>query len=330
MGTQSNSGDIAAAQERDRQNLIKGGLAQINSIFSGGTYGVNPATGFSRRNMGQLYDPSGFAIGTATTSNDPEFAYWLKTHPGVTKATTNRSALGNAFYHMGQVGAPGSQAVGAFGGLNPFNPFGFGESRKTYSPNDVRALYGKWLDRTGQLFTGTATSPGFGPDFYNKRTQDYINYALPQEQEQAKSAQDQLTFKLANQGLTGSTAGDTLNLSLLNEINRQATGVASTGVQQAQDLQRQIEQQRSNLVSQLEASADPASASQQALATAASYSAPSVFQPIGNLFGNWANTYLASQIPTTNPSLLPYLYGLGSTRTSSPSFMPSNTVQGGS
>lgn len=328
MGTQSsNSGNIALAQERDRQNLIRGGLSQINAIFGGGTYGVNPATGFNRRNMGQLYDPSGFAIGTATTANDPEFATWLKTHPNVGKAATTRSGIGNVLYHMGQVGAPGSSDVGAFGGLNPFNPFGFGEKTKTLSPNDIRALYGQWLGKEGELFTGTATSPGFGKDFYDKRTQDYLNFAMPQLQEQASQAEKNLTFKLANQGLTESGAADTLNLSLLNEINRQASGVASTGVQQAQDLQKQIEQQRSNLISQLEASADPGSATSQALSTAAQFSAPSVFQPVGNMFGNWANTYLASQVPQTNPSLLPYLYGLGSTRSGSGSFIPGNTLQ---
>lgn len=327
MGTpSSNSGDIAQAQERDRQNLIKGGLSQINAIFGGGTYGVNPAAGFARRNMGQLYDPSGNLISTATSANDPEFATWLKTHPGVTEAATTRSGLGNALYHMGGVGAPGSQAVGAFGGLNPFNPFGFGEDRKTLTPNDIRALYGKWLGREGELFTGTATSPGFGDNFYKQRTQDYINYAMPQLADQARQAQKNLTFRLADQGLTQSGAADTLNTSLLNEINRQAAGVASTGVQQAQDLQKQIEQQRSNLISQLETSADPGSATSQALSTAAGFSAPSVYQPIGSLFSNWANTYLASQVPTTNPSLFPYLYGLGSTR-SGGSILPSNTTQ---
>lgn len=329
MGTpSSNAGNIAQQQERDRQNLIKGGLSQINAIFSGGTYGINPLTGgFSRQNMGQYYDPSGNLISTATSANDPEFATWLQTHPNVTKAATQRSGFGNLQYHAGQIGAPGAQSLGAFGGLNPFNPFGFGESTKTLSPDDIRALYGKWLGSEGELFTGTAKSPGFGPDFYKQRTQDYINFAMPQLQEQAGQTERNLAFKLQNQGLDQSSIGDTLNLSLLNEINRQAAGVGSTGIQQAQDLQKQIEGQRSNLISQLETSADPGSATSQALSTAAQFSAPSVYQPIGNLFGNWGNTYLASQVPTTNPSLFPYLYGLGSSRLGSPALIPQNSTQ---
>jgi hypothetical protein len=331
MGTpSSNSGDIAKRQEQNRRGLIRGGLSQINSIYGGGAYGVNPASSWDRKNQAGLYTPGGASFATLTPDN-AEFMGWLKDRPQVLNTyrgsgPTQRDSLGNILYHSGQTGGLAS----VLGGFNIFNPFGVGEERKTYSLEDIKGLYGKWLGNQGQLFTGTTTSPGFGGDFYKKRTQDYINYAMPQLQEQAGSAQKNLAFKLQNQGLGESGTADALNLSLLNEINRQASGVASTGVGQAQDLQKQIEQQRSQLISQLETSADPGSATSQALSTAAGFSAPSVFQPVGNLFGNWANTYLASQAgANTNPSLLPYLYGLSSTRSGSGGFMPGNTVQGG-
>jgi len=329
MGTpKSNAGDVARLQEANRQSLIRSGVNQINSIYGGGTYGTGATDQWNPRNEGSLYTGSGKTIGSLTL-DDPDFASWLKSHPNVNKAfngnpTTTRSGIGNLLYHMGGVGTPGLQS--ATGGFNLFNPFGFGESQKTLNLEDVRRLYGKFLGGSGALFTGTATSPGFGPDFYNKRATDFVNYAMPQEEQQAGEASRNLTYKLANQGLTQSSAGQQLGSSLLQEINRQRQGIAAGGVQQAQDLQRQVETQRGNLISQLQVSADPGSATQQAISTSAGFSAPSQFQPLGNLFSNWANTYLGSQASTTNPSLFPYLYGLSGSRTGSTGFIPGNSL----
>lgn len=132
---------------------------------------------------------------------------------------------------------------------------------------------------------------GFTPGFYKARANAYTQAALPQFQQQYQNQLGNLMFRLGNQGLLKSSAGRTLGNALSNYANIQKANIASQGIAASQDLRRQVEQTRSNLVSQLEASADPTSAAQQATSMAASFAAPSPLPAIGNLFSDWANIY---------------------------------------
>lgn len=318
MGTpKSNSGDLARLQEANRQALIKSGLSQINSIYSGGTYGTGATDLWNPKNRDNLYTASGKSI-SGLDMNDPLFGSWLRDHPNLLKGVTQHASLGQrtaGHILFGPGGAPGDPLWGGLLG---------GDDPKKMSPDQLRNKYAQFLARSGQLFTGTTTSPGFNKDFYDKRATDYINYAMPELQQQAGQQSKQLQYKLANQGLTKSSAGQQLGSSLIQEINKQRQGVVSGGIQQAQDLQRNVEQNRSNLISQLELSADPGAASQQALSTAAGFRAPSQFQPLGSLFSNWANTYMASQVPRSGGMSMPYLYGMPNSTGSTSGIIPNN------
>jgi len=137
---------------------------------------------------------------------------------------------------------------------------------------------------------------GFTPQFYQKRTQDFENYALPQLNQQYGDTANKLGFKLSNQGLTNSSQATNMGEKLGQTYNVQKQGVANQGIQQAQSLQQQIEDERSRLVSQANAAADPLSIAGQAIGSASQFAAPSAFQPIGNMFQGFANMYLANQL----------------------------------
>src|SRR5882724_1689147 len=147
----------------------------------------------------------------------------------------------------------------------------------------------KGLGQINQVFSG------FDPQFYQQRAQAYYNYALPYLQQQTQNQQNQQAFGLANRGLSQSTTARDQQAQLASYTGQQQQNIANTGSQQAQDLQSQVGQEQSNLISQLEASANPGATTQQALAAASRFAAPSAFPAIGNLFGNFASIYGANQ-----------------------------------
>lgn len=137
---------------------------------------------------------------------------------------------------------------------------------------------------------------GFNPQFYQQRAQDYINYAQPQLAQQYRTNQADMGFGLANHGLLGSSIAAKKG-SLLNRTEAQAQrNVVDAGTAQAQALQNQIEGSRSNLLNNLYQSADPAGAGRQAISTAASFSAPSIFQPLADQFGSIAQSYYLASL----------------------------------
>lgn len=145
---------------------------------------------------------------------------------------------------------------------------------------------------------------GFGPSFYGKASQDYINFAEPQVQQQYASTEQTLQDKLANQGLLNSSAALQEQGDLSKALAGAQEGVQNTATSTAQTLQQQIANEQANLVSQANVANDPLSIAQQAIGQAASVQAPSTFQPLGNLFQTFANTYLGNQLATTyNPNI---------------------------
>lgn len=140
------------------------------------------------------------------------------------------------------------------------------------------------------------TFSGFTPGFYAGRAGAYEKYALPQVQDQYQKALGNTTYSLARAGLLKSGAADYLDTSLNREMTKQLQGVANTGIGQAQQLESNVNQQKNQIVAQLQASADPSTAAQQATAAASQFSAPSTFAPLGQLFGSWQNMYLTNQL----------------------------------
>ena len=171
------------------------------------------------------------------------------------------------------------------------------------------------IQQEGKLKTGTAAInkayAGFDDAFYKQRALDYNKYAAPEFARQYQQNRNQMIYGLADRGSLVSGAAQEQANALARARNQEQQNIADTGVAQANALRQSIEQQRASLVSQLAATGDPAQTTQQALSTAASFSAPSTFQPLGQLFGNFANTYLARQYANTYAPVMSYYQNYG-------------------
>lgn len=148
--------------------------------------------------------------------------------------------------------------------------------------------------KQNQLFTGTTTRAGYGEDYYQKRADDYLKTATPQMMDQYRTTKNNLTFALARNGILNSGAAVQRNGALSRELATQRTQLASNAQGQANAARAQVADLRSNLVNQLVASGDPSLVAGQANAATAGLRAPSPVQPLGNLFQDWTNTYLAN------------------------------------
>lgn len=141
---------------------------------------------------------------------------------------------------------------------------------------------------------------GFNPQFYQQRSQAYQDYALPQLSQQYQQNRDQVGYNLANRGLLKSGAAGKEWSDLARTNSQAQQGIADSGIAQAQALQRQVEDSKSQQLALLNQSADPAQARQGAISTAASFQQPSVFAPIANEFQGLAQQYYLSQLINQN------------------------------
>lgn len=163
---------------------------------------------------------------------------------------------------------------------------------------------------------------GFNPQFYDRQKAAILAAQLPQVGRQFVQQRNQLGYGLADQGLLRSSAGAQLGGALQEELAQQERNVFNQATQSVQGLQRDVSASKGNIISQLQQSADPTVAAQRAVESATQFSAPSLIQPLGDLFSNFSNIYLARQIgqravstqPQTNQSRVPSALG------SSPSY----------
>jgi hypothetical protein len=129
----------------------------------------------------------------------------------------------------------------------------------------------------------------FDDNFYGQRRQAFLDYSLPQLDQQLAEARKQLTFALGGAGqLRSSTATDRLG-QLQRDYELQRAGLVSQADDQAQQLRTSVANSRNTLVDQLGASADPDAAYNNSLARATLIqSTPNNFSPLGQLLGNAA------------------------------------------
>src|ERR1700679_1157816 len=151
---------------------------------------------------------------------------------------------------------------------------------------------------------------GFTPQFYQGVNQSYQNYAIPQLQQQYQQQQNNVGFKLADQGIFGGNNSVAQNLyGQLGQANNQAQqNIGQQGLANVQQLQQQVGQEQSNLIGQAQTATNPQSLGQLATQQAAGFGAPSQFQPLGAVFNNFSQKYLGSQNANTYNPATAYLY----------------------
>lgn len=134
----------------------------------------------------------------------------------------------------------------------------------------------------------------YGDNFYNQRGQDYMAFATPTMMENYRTTKNNLAYGLARNGILNSSAAVKDNADLNTNLAENTNTITNAAQDQENQLRTQVQNSRNNLTSQLIASGDPSTASEGAAAATAGLSAPGAFQPLGNMFGDFANTYLAN------------------------------------
>jgi hypothetical protein len=151
----------------------------------------------------------------------------------------------------------------------------------------------KW---TNQAVAGIDKSfSGFNPAFYSGIGQAYQNYALPQVQQQYQQNANQLGYKLAGQGLQNSSVAQTAGNALQGAMSQAQQQVGNEAVSQQNAMKKSIADEQAQLYSQAQSTTNPTALIQQSLNQASATAAPSTFAPIGNMFNQFGQLYLAGQ-----------------------------------
>ena len=134
----------------------------------------------------------------------------------------------------------------------------------------------------------------FTPAFYNKAATDYEGYATPQPMNEYQTTKNNLAYALSRNGILNSSAAVNSGASLNKELSQNENTIANTAQDQSNTLQSDVATQKSNIINELESSADPTEAASSSAAAVAGLQAPPAYQPLGSLFSDWSNTYLAN------------------------------------
>jgi hypothetical protein len=109
-----------------------------------------------------------------------------------------------------------------------------------------------------------------------------------------------LTYALSRSGNLNSSTAVQRNNSLQSELAGNESMIANNAEGAANELRGRVQDEKSQLSQQLNSSANPAAIASQANAATASIRAPSIIQPLGDLFADWSSKYLANQRPESD------------------------------
>lgn len=153
---------------------------------------------------------------------------------------------------------------------------------------EQRANLDKGTAQINQVFSK------YDQGFYDARGKAYTDWAMPQVTQQYQDTKKGLTYALARNGLLNSGAAVSKDQSLTNQLNQQTNNVANQAQGQMNQLRQDVSNAKSNLTNQLIASNDPTATMANASTYTAGLSATPSFNALGNMFGDWANTYVTN------------------------------------
>lgn len=156
----------------------------------------------------------------------------------------------------------------------------------------------------------------FDDPYYDQYKADYTGYYYPQLDRQYGKAVDKMTAALAGRGMLESTAGASQFADLGRENAEARTNIANEAQDAANKLRGTVENEKSNLYSLNQASADPQAVNAQAVGQATALVAPPQYSPLGQVFanalGSLGNFVSAKQNTPTKSYVSPYPTGYGS------------------
>lgn len=128
----------------------------------------------------------------------------------------------------------------------------------------------------------------FDDGYYNQRSKAYLDYNLPQFDQQREKAHRDLTFALARSNNLRSSLATDRYRELREQSDLQRQAIQDGAISLSNQTKADVERNRGDLVSQLNATADPEEAANGALNRASLLSAPPTFTPLQSMFQNVA------------------------------------------
>lgn len=146
-------------------------------------------------------------------------------------------------------------------------------------------------ERINGIFDGADTGTGgFNDAFYDQQKQNYLDFAMPQLEDQRAKAARELTYSLARSGNLESSARADLAGQLQKQYDTQAQSVASKALDYENQSRTNVENARSDLISMLNATGDAESAANSAIARSQALSATPSYNPLTSMFADFTNT----------------------------------------
>lgn len=160
--------------------------------------------------------------------------------------------------------------------------------------SEAEAARLKEAERQAQLKTGMSSInnqfAGFGDDFYNARRNSVLDYYQPQLDDQMKKARDAMTFAFARAGTLNSTMAADRAGDLSKQYDLQKAGLVSNAQSDAANLQNAVQNQKSSLIGQLNATGDANQVANDATAaTQQIYAQRPTYSPLGDIFSGVAS-----------------------------------------
>jgi hypothetical protein len=158
---------------------------------------------------------------------------------------------------------------------------------------------------------------GFNDAFYNQRKEGLLNYFQPQLDDQLKKTREALTYAFSRAGTLNSSMAGQRTADLTKQYDLEKASLVSQAEGDAANLRNSVQNQKSTLIGQLNASADAnASANSTLASTQQIYAQRPTFSPLGNLFAGAAQgigNFIGANQNATN--LNTYFGGKGSSAT---------------
>lgn len=140
-----------------------------------------------------------------------------------------------------------------------------------------------------------STFSKFDDDYFNDYFNKEMDMATPNIAKQFTDANEQTLFGLARDGNLQSSAAGKVYGNVADRKDEALLNASNTASADENALRSQIASQRSNLVSQLNATADPSAAASGAISSAAISSRPPVYSPVTNIFADLTNQFAANE-----------------------------------
>lgn len=132
------------------------------------------------------------------------------------------------------------------------------------------------------------TFSGFNDNFFNKRKEEFMKSMNPQAVKQYQQANENLAYSLARKGLTDSSERAKSEGILQEQMKNARYDIAQRASDLANQQKQGLEENKSSLIGQLNATGDAGTAAAKAANAASNLANQQSYSLLGNMFANTA------------------------------------------